>query len=40
MTFDINNSLSALIPNVGDVVNKDDNYGAVITIQEVSLQSI
>ncbi|TQR35953.1 hypothetical protein C7Y47_06620 [Lysinibacillus sphaericus] len=29
MTYDINNSLSALIPNVGDVVNMDDNYRAV-----------
>ncbi|MFB7160259.1 MULTISPECIES: hypothetical protein [unclassified Lysinibacillus] len=29
MTYDINDSLSALIPNVGDVVNIDDNYRAV-----------
>ncbi|KMY32254.1 hypothetical protein ACZ11_08900 [Lysinibacillus xylanilyticus] len=29
MTYDINNSLSALIPNVSDVVNIDGNYRAV-----------
>lgn len=29
MTYDINNSLSALIPNVGDVVNIDGDYRAV-----------
>lgn len=29
MTYDINNSLSALIPNVTDVVNIDGNYRAV-----------
>ena len=29
MTYDINNSLSALIPNVSDVVNIDSNYRAV-----------
>ncbi|MFJ8511531.1 hypothetical protein [Lysinibacillus xylanilyticus] len=29
MTYDINNSLSALIPNVGDVVNIDGNHSAV-----------
>ena len=29
MTYDISNSLSALIPNVGDVVTIDDNYRAV-----------
>lgn len=29
MTYDINDSLSALIPNVGDVVNIDGNYRAV-----------
>ncbi|EON70560.1 hypothetical protein [Lysinibacillus sphaericus] len=29
MTYDINGSLSALIPNVSDVVNIDGNYRAV-----------
>ncbi|MFJ6211516.1 hypothetical protein [Lysinibacillus sp. NPDC092081] len=29
MTYDINHSLSALIPNVGDVVNIDGNYRGV-----------
>jgi|GEM_PF-2090863 len=29
MKYDINNSLSALIPNVSDVVNIDGNYRAV-----------
>lgn len=29
MTYDINSSLSALIPNVGDVVNIDGDYRAV-----------
>ncbi|WP_427110553.1 hypothetical protein [Lysinibacillus xylanilyticus] len=29
MTYDINNALSALIPNVSDVVNIDGNYRAV-----------
>ncbi|MGE7691316.1 hypothetical protein ACQKMI_19155 [Lysinibacillus sp. NPDC097214] len=29
MAYDINQSLSALIPNVGDVVNIDGNYRAV-----------
>lgn len=29
MTYSINGSLSALIPNVGDVVNIDGNYRAV-----------
>ncbi|MFJ7982630.1 hypothetical protein ACIQ1D_20490 [Lysinibacillus xylanilyticus] len=29
MTYDFNNSLSALIPNVSDVVNIDGNYRAV-----------
>ncbi|MFJ8516984.1 hypothetical protein [Lysinibacillus xylanilyticus] len=29
MTYDINNSLSALIPNVSDVVNIDGSYRAV-----------
>ncbi|MEB2301522.1 hypothetical protein LAV72_18110 [Lysinibacillus xylanilyticus] len=29
MTYDINETLSALIPNVGDVVNIDGNYRAV-----------
>ncbi|QPQ30892.1 hypothetical protein [Lysinibacillus sp. JNUCC 51] len=35
MTYDINNSLSALIPNVSDVVNIDGNYRA-LRVQEVS----
>ncbi|OXS74868.1 hypothetical protein B1B04_08210 [Lysinibacillus sp. KCTC 33748] len=29
ITYDINDSLAALIPNVGDVVNIDGNYRAV-----------
>ncbi|QDQ03223.1 hypothetical protein FOH38_23860 [Lysinibacillus fusiformis] len=29
MTYDINGTSSALIPNVGDVVNIDDKYRAV-----------
>ncbi|KPN94732.1 hypothetical protein [Lysinibacillus sp. ZYM-1] len=29
MTYNINGSLSALVPNVGDVVNFEDQYRAV-----------
>lgn len=29
MSYEINDSLSALIPNIGDVVNIEDNYRTV-----------